>query len=976
MPPSSTVQQALLVQNPSADSLHITDTGAKIAANFDALNLLARTGKINSITVTGSASGTFAISAYSYINDSSLISILSFWSSGYKYAISGVTSANLSALKTSNALNSNITSLSFAPNQTISYEMYQVVKLKLASSTGLVVTVDVTNYMPASMDATMYQQPYVKFAYVNANSWDLARLGSDSRVVSISLSEYHTITYADYHSANGKITTSGLSIYMLSPQDAAAVAADSHVVQLYFAANSTFTAAQFTSAVESKNATSGLTITGVSVANAAAIAADPHVAHITLSSTTLTVAQYTRSGLNSVVAKNQTPNLTITGASIALANELYMDVDLNATHIQVVGAKAADLMCLTNPVLANISSISFADNTTISEEQYNFIKTKLAPSVHLTVNNLNNAADAAAIAADPNVSYLVLPSDPTAAQYTAAVASKNTLTGLHIDGVNPASAANLQADSHVAAFSVAGAHISDLTSILAMSKLTGVTVADTAANIQSGITQAFFNPHAGLISSLAVTDNQPLVIDLTGFATLQGMPNQYQYSQYVLLELLEHSLGLYPGFGATISGFSGVNLINVPSTPAFFQLVGPLFDYMLSGIGSNTPAPFNFSFSIQYLASDIPGELDSNQWLISWLNAHPLANVHFTGMSVIDPNNPIVLSHSQLTSDAGALALLTGPYQLLVTDVLAKDVASTVALSHTYLINIADTASHLSSYLYTVHANEMAINAITLTSDQSNPNNVITLEESQLARDASTLALIGSPYKLALTNVAAGDISTLLSADTGNHIYSVAIKDSSAHLNTALQSSLFSGLMNHGTTISSIQVTDTGDLSGCYASFHGVAVDALLDGTTGCAIFNFLPNQFAPFSATNMNMVYGWSGGDMINYSVALSAGGHHDPATQGLAQINATTGVATFNAADSTLAQQIAAVESAFSNPTAGQFAEWTNKNNTYVLITDGTHTGSGVGAYDVLVQLVGTTTAQVQLINGHLSTGHIIPG
>lgn len=108
----------------------------------------------------------------------------------------------------------------------------------------------------------------------------------------------------------------------------------------------------------------------------------------------------------------------------------------------------------------------------------------------------------------------------------------------------------------------------------------------------------------------------------------------------------------------------------------------------------------------------------------------------------------------------------------------------------------------------------------------------------------------------------------------------------------------------------------------------------------------------------------------MIKYSSPLVIGGSATDAVSGTASINQTTGVASFNVADDTLIEQINAVEHALygTGSQVGQFAEWSNGGNTYVLITDGTHTSSAIDDGDILVKIVGVDTSNVMLDQGHL--------
>jgi hypothetical protein len=124
------------------------------------------------------------------------------------------------------------------------------------------------------------------------------------------------------------------------------------------------------------------------------------------------------------------------------------------------------------------------------------------------------------------------------------------------------------------------------------------------------------------------------------------------------------------------------------------------------------------------------------------------------------------------------------------------------------------------------------------------------------------------------------------------------------------------------------------------------------------SIFNFGVNDKISFS----------NAGSLTNLSVAANSAG----ATAGQANIN-SLGLATFNGSDTTLNQQIAAVEKAIGTSgvgaAAGHLAYWQNGADTYVLITD-SHSGNLASTGDDLVKLVGvqSPSAHLSLVNGAL--------
>jgi hypothetical protein len=128
---------------------------------------------------------------------------------------------------------------------------------------------------------------------------------------------------------------------------------------------------------------------------------------------------------------------------------------------------------------------------------------------------------------------------------------------------------------------------------------------------------------------------------------------------------------------------------------------------------------------------------------------------------------------------------------------------------------------------------------------------------------------------------------------------------------------------------------------------------------------NLLWSSIGP-SATNFISILNWGGTDNIQYTGALSVVGFSGVAISGKASI-AASGWATFNAADTTLDQQIHAVEAAIhagGAGAAGHVAYWDNGGNTYALITGDTNTATNtISMHDDLVKLVGVDHTHVQL-------------
>ena len=137
----------------------------------------------------------------------------------------------------------------------------------------------------------------------------------------------------------------------------------------------------------------------------------------------------------------------------------------------------------------------------------------------------------------------------------------------------------------------------------------------------------------------------------------------------------------------------------------------------------------------------------------------------------------------------------------------------------------------------------------------------------------------------------------------------------------------------------------------------GATASNVLTGGTGADLYVFGATNAAP-SATVFNTINGFvTASDIIKYAPAeLTIVTDATAAVAGRATTSAA-GVATFVAADDTLAERIIATEASIATgiPTSGQVAMFQFGADAYVFISNGT---DGVGAGDQLIKLVGVDT------------------
>jgi hypothetical protein len=136
----------------------------------------------------------------------------------------------------------------------------------------------------------------------------------------------------------------------------------------------------------------------------------------------------------------------------------------------------------------------------------------------------------------------------------------------------------------------------------------------------------------------------------------------------------------------------------------------------------------------------------------------------------------------------------------------------------------------------------------------------------------------------------------------------------------------------------------------------GKGQDTMTGGATTANIFAFVAGDTGLPSATGFDTITDFAAvaANVISVGAQLVLGSA-STAAAGMAGLGAANGVAaTFNAADTTFAQKLAAVENALSGNTNTNLetAIFVDSGNTYVFIADGV---VGIGANDLLIKLVG---------------------
>ncbi|OJJ09063.1 hypothetical protein BKI51_23690 (plasmid) [Alphaproteobacteria bacterium AO1-B] len=233
--------------------------------------------------------------------------------------------------------------------------------------------------------------------------------------------------------------------------------------------------------------------------------------------------------------------------------------------------------------------------------------------------------------------------------------------------------------------------------------------------------------------------------------------------------------------------------------------------------------------------------------------------------------------------------------------------------------------------------------------------NIIAVDDA-----AFTLAAAQAPNLSAVTLTGSGDHTFL----TGNMSTANFSLDASGSTGTNTLDA--SGFATNGVSVTGGSGVDTISGSGQNDILSGGAGADIIDGNVGLDVmtggeaadrFDFAAGDVGGVvSATNLKTItdFNTGGSDVIRWDANLSVV-QNGTAAVGNAAIDAE-GVATFAAADDTVAEQLTAVEAAIvaTGNADGAIAFWTNGSDSYVFISDGT---DGLDANDMFIKLTGVT-------------------
>ena len=291
---------------------------------------------------------------------------------------------------------------------------------------------------------------------------------------------------------------------------------------------------------------------------------------------------------------------------------------------------------------------------------------------------------------------------------------------------------------------------------------TGPALSDTAANLSANLDTLLTLANASKLGSIA----------LTGATVVTVTPAQLANDVAVLRKI---------------------------STSYTLALTAPLTADQASSISSVLIGKLPANLAVSDLAANVMADLDSLQVLA--------AGNHLGSITLTDGGTPVLaISSDQLTSDANALAVITGSYQVQLSGGVTAAQATAYAARVTAPVTVSDTAANVAAALANLQslaaASQLAAIAFT---DAGTPS--LALTAAAFAANQGALAAIASAFTVTLTGTLT--VAQAQSAATAGVLADVtagaAIADTAASVATALDA-----LQALGSQIASIALTDTG----------------------------------------------------------------------------------------------------------------------------------------------------------------------
>ncbi|MDE2260223.1 MAG: NF038122 family metalloprotease, partial [Betaproteobacteria bacterium] len=245
------------------------------------------------------------------------------------------------------------------------------------------------------------------------------------------------------------------------------------------------------------------------------------------------------------------------------------------------------------------------------------------------------------------------------------------------------------------------------------------------------LTDPFSSANSSLVDALTPLDRQALqalgfnVAPVTSYTVSSFLAHYAANPGMTLATISDTSANIIANLDALEPDVSGIGVIAMTDAAKVLTVTANQYwtdTYAIEKItGSYTLALTNFpaydvgpsygtdstisSIAVSDSAANIASSLDQLQALGSKL----------VSVTITDPANPLSISATQVTNDAGALADISGNYSLAVSGVTATNLNTVLSNSHVSPVSITDTNADFIANLNTLNGDVSRISSVTLT---------------------------------------------------------------------------------------------------------------------------------------------------------------------------------------------------------------------------------------------------------------------
>ena len=378
---------------------------------------------------------------------------------------------------------------------------------------------------------------------------------------------------------------------------------------------------------------------------------------------------------------------------------------------------------------------------------------------------------------------------------------------------------------------ISDATVGTLSDILSNSSVTGVSLSGSAFNIVDNLTA--LSAASNKLQTISITDTSPATLAMTYSqwnqyqVTLAKITSPYKVSisdvsatnagsvasdqRVISLSVLDSTQNINTNLDSLQRLGAQLTTITVNDVGTPLDMSVTAYQYHNDAKALSKISGANYSLSITGAnvldAAVMEGDSQVSNFNLrdfsynignSITDLNSYAKLLSNSINVIDSTVPISLSADLYISSSATLAKITNSYLLEVKDASTSMASELQSNSHVSSFNIKDTSSNIGSALLTNSsiADMSKISSIAVTSDDG----AIDLTQSQYELLSDSISQITGSFRLKISDVLIGDLSTTLSEP---HVISASLSASSSDI-----SANFDGLSNLGDSLTSITISN------------------------------------------------------------------------------------------------------------------------------------------------------------------------